>query len=96
MTSAWPIGPKGIPKPLGVYGSKGDNLKGMCKRTGKMQTGGWTAKDVPEAQKALGIDHIATWTNLCEALPPTYTQHVAKCFFEHMERKGPSGIAILH
>jgi DNA (cytosine-5)-methyltransferase 1 len=86
-TSAWPIGPKGRPKPIGVYGSKNDRLKGMCTRTGKMQTGGWTAKDVPEAQKALGIEHIATWRNLCEALPPKYTEHVAKCFFKHMEQK---------
>ena len=87
MTTAWPIGPKGKPKPIGVYGSKNDRIKGMCHKTGKMQTGGWTAKDVPEAQKAMGIEHISQWRNLCQALPPKYTEHVAKCFFKHMESK---------
>ena len=35
----------------------------------------------------MGIEHISAWRNLCQALPPKYTEHVAKCFFDHMERK---------
>ncbi len=83
----WPIGPKGKPKPIGVYGRKGDKIKGMCHKTGKMQTGGWTAKTVDEAQQAMGITHISSWRNLCQAIPPAYTEHISKCFFKHMEAK---------
>ncbi|MDA9991638.1 hypothetical protein N9E35_01385 [Candidatus Marinimicrobia bacterium] len=86
-TPAWPIGPKGKPKPIGVYGSKGDKIKGMCHKSGKMQEGGWTAKTVAEAQQAMGIQHISTWRNLCQAVPPAYTEHVSKYFFEYMRAK---------
>ena len=94
-TSAWPIGPKGKPKPLGIYGKLGDYV-GMIKwrrwnesgREGPEPVlGGWTAKTIEEAQEAMGITHITQWTNLREAIPPKYTEHVAKCFFEHMTRK---------
>ena len=83
----WPIGPKGKPKPIGVYGRKGDKIKGMCHKTGKMQMGGWTAKTVEEAQQAMGITHISSWRNLCQAVPPAYTEHISKCFFKHMNNK---------
>jgi len=84
-TKSWPMGPKGRRRPIGVYGSMGDQVKGFDKKNperGEIM-GGVTAKDAPEAMNAMGIDWCNQWNNLKEAVPPKYTEHIAQCFFEH-------------
>jgi DNA (cytosine-5)-methyltransferase 1 len=83
-TESWPMGPNGKRKPIGVYGSLGDQVKGVDTKNPKRGQffGGKVADTVEEAQKAMGITHITQWANLKEAIPPAYTEHIAKCFFE--------------
>ena len=94
-TDSWPIGPKGKPKPIGIYHSLNDYV-GMSKwkrwdeggRKGPEPTlGGWTAKTLEEAQQAMGISHISTWKRLKEAIPPAYTEHIAKCFIDWRDKQ---------
>jgi hypothetical protein len=88
-TESWPMGPNGRRKPIGVYGSLGDQLQGKDKKNldrGNI-IGGKVAATVEEAQKAMGIYHITEWTNLKEAIPPAYTEHVGKCFFKYMKQQ---------
>lgn len=55
-------------RPIGVYGRPGDEVP----------QGGRTAKDVPEAQRALGIDWMPRWEELKQAIPPAYTEHIGR------------------
>ena len=66
-------------KPVGVYGSMGDVVKGICSKTGKEVRGGTTAKNVEEARKAMGIDWL-NWGDLTQAIPPLYTTFIATNF----------------
>lgn len=85
-TDSWPIGPKGKPKPWGLYGSMNDQVQGRdLSRGGKWIYGGWTVPDIKTGQEAMGITHITQWSNLKEAIPPAYTKHIAKCFLAHLE-----------
>jgi|TARA_B100001540_G_scaffold317010_1_gene348601 DNA (cytosine-5)-methyltransferase 1 len=90
-TESWPIGPKGKPKPWGIYGSLGDHVKGTCSKTGRAVEGGWTPPNILVAKKAMGIKHITQWTNLKEAIPPAYTEHIGKCFLKHKEGRIKAG-----
>lgn len=66
-------------KPIGVYGSMNDTVKGVCSKTGKTVFGGSTAKSIEEAQMAMGIDWLG-WTSLKEAIPPQYTEFIGLQF----------------
>lgn len=55
-------------RPVGVYGKPGDEVP----------QGGRTARDVPEAQSALGIDWMPRWDELKLAIPPAYTEHIGR------------------
>ena len=63
-------------KPIGVYGSKGDHVKGMWK--GKMCYGGVTAKTDEEALNAMGFKRKVPWNKLKEAIPPVYSEFLGK------------------
>lgn len=54
-------------KPVGIYGSMRDEIPG----------GGHTAKTMPEAHNAMGIDWMI-WGELVEAIPPAYTHYIGK------------------
>ena len=66
-------------KPVGVYGSMGDTVKGTCKKTGKVVYGGSTAKTLEEAQEAMGIDWLQ-WRDLTQAVPPKYTEFLGNLY----------------
>ena len=68
-------------RPVGVYGSMGDQIQGWDNVRGTYRKGGKTAETIEEAREAMGIDWMG-WSNLKEAVPPLYTQHIAECFFE--------------
>jgi DNA (cytosine-5)-methyltransferase 1 len=50
-------------RPIGVYGSKNDNIP----------SGGQTAKTLEEGKRAMGIDWDCSWAGLVESIPPLYT-----------------------
>lgn len=52
-------------KPVGIYGSMRDEIPG----------GGHTAKTMPEAKRAMGIDWMI-WGELVESIPPAYTKFI--------------------
>jgi DNA (cytosine-5)-methyltransferase 1 len=52
-------------KPVGIYGSMRDQIPG----------GGHTAKTMPEAYEAMGIDWMI-WGELVESIPPAYTKFI--------------------
>lgn len=54
-------------RPVGVYHVMGD----------KIPQGGRTAETLEEAQEAMGIDWMI-WDDLKEAIPPAYTEHIAR------------------
>ena len=54
-------------KPVGIYGSMRDEIPG----------GGHTAKTMPEAHAAMGINWMI-WGELVEAIPPAYTHYIGQ------------------
>lgn len=64
-------------KPVGVYGSMGDQPQGEDKATGKYVYGGTVAKTLAEAQAAMGI-HWLKWAQLKESIPPAYTNYIGR------------------
>jgi len=52
-------------RPVGVYGSKGDDIP----------SGGSTARTLEEGREAMGIPWMS-WSALVEAIPPAYTEHL--------------------
>ena len=65
-------------RPVGVYGSLNDNIP----------SGGKTAETIQEAQEAMGIDWLG-WSNLKEAIPPAYSQHIGEAYFRWRYGKNP-------
>lgn len=56
-------------RPLGVYGSKGDNIP----------KGGQTARTLEEGRALMGIDWMS-WAALVESIPPAYTRWIGLSF----------------
>jgi DNA (cytosine-5)-methyltransferase 1 len=54
-------------KPVGIYGSMRDEIP----------RGGHTAKTMPEAERAMGIDWMI-WGELVESIPPAYTKFIGE------------------
>lgn len=54
-------------RPIGIYGSMKDEIPG----------GGHTAKTMPEAEQAMGIDWMI-WGELVESIPPAYTKFIGE------------------
>jgi DNA (cytosine-5)-methyltransferase 1 len=55
-------------RPVGVYGSPNDDIP----------HGGRTARNVAEAQIAMGIDWMPRWSELKESVPPAYTEWIGR------------------
>jgi DNA (cytosine-5)-methyltransferase 1 len=68
-------------KPIGVYGSMGDTVRGVCSITGKTVIGGSTAENIEEARNAMGISWL-NWGDLKESIPPAYTEAIARDFLQ--------------
>lgn len=78
VPSAGPCRHKEQGRPVGVYGSLGDQVKGIDRATGRQVNGGRTAATVTEAQEALGIDWMPRWSELKLAIPPAYTEWIGR------------------
>lgn len=60
-------------RPVGVYGSKGDDIP----------SGGSTARTLEEGREAMGIPWMS-WSALVEAIPPAYTEHLGLQLIDHV------------
>ena len=60
-------------RPVGVYHRMADNIP----------HGGRTARTLTEARQVMGIDHM-TWTELTQAIPPAYTEHIGAQLMDHL------------
>jgi hypothetical protein len=77
---------------VGVYHRMGDEVKGVDRtRPGRIAPGGHTAKDIPEAQEAMGIDWMPLWPELKEAIPPAYTEHLGRQMLAYLDRRPRRG-----
>jgi DNA (cytosine-5)-methyltransferase 1 len=62
-------------KPIGVYGSMGDQPQGLNKANGKYVYGGQVARTIQEAQNAMGMNW-GIWSEIKEAIPPAFTKYL--------------------
>lgn len=71
-------------QPFGVYGNHG----GASGRDGDKRPDGTSrgrkADDVAHAQRLLGIDWMTLWDDLCDAIPPAYTEHVGSLVLDQL------------
>lgn len=67
-------------QPVGVYGAHGDLNGAVPRPNGKSR--GLKARDVADAQDAMGIDWMTEWADLADAIPPAYTEHVGRQLLE--------------
>lgn len=72
--ASWPIGPKGRPKPIGIYHVLGDRIP----------SGGHTARTLDEGLSAMGVDRALPWDRLKEGIPPAYAKHVGQAMLAHL------------
>jgi DNA (cytosine-5)-methyltransferase 1 len=72
----FPTGPKGRPKPIGVYHVPGD----------KVPEGGHTARDAEHGRQVMGSHRLLPWDKLKEGFPPAYTSWVGADLLRHLER----------
>lgn len=75
--SLFPIGPKGKPKPVGVYHVKGDNIP----------EGGSTARDEEHGRQVMGAHRTLPWDKLKEGFPPAYTAWVGADLLVELRRR---------
>jgi DNA (cytosine-5)-methyltransferase 1 len=56
----------------------GDTAQGRDNASGRWVVGGSTARNVAEAQEAMGIDWMPRWSEIKESIPPAYTEHIGQ------------------
>jgi len=73
----FPTGPKGKPKPVGVYHVAGD----------KVPEGGHTARDAEHGRQVMGSHRTLPWDKLKEGFPPAYTSWVGADLLRHLSER---------
>jgi len=83
--------------PIGVYGAKPDGRTTYRYRNAGNYVAGQpgsakkslirAAKSVAEARACMGIDWMTDWRELCEAIPPAYTEHIGKQVLEYLAQR---------
>jgi DNA (cytosine-5)-methyltransferase 1 len=69
--------------PIGVYGKAPDGRRLFDRADGTTQ---YAAKDLAQAQKAMGMDW-ADWHGTKEAIPPAYTEYIGAQLVRHVRLK---------
>lgn len=69
-----------VADPVGVYGKTHDGRRLFDRGDGSIQ---FAASSVAQAGAAMGIDWM-DWRELCEAIPPSYTEFVGAQLLEHL------------
>jgi DNA (cytosine-5)-methyltransferase 1 len=72
-----------VSNPIGVYGKHHDGRRLFTRQDGTIQR---AAKSLDEARVAMGIDWME-WRELCEAIPPAYTEYLGKQLLAHLEQR---------
>lgn len=67
----------------GVYGAHGDLRGAVPRPDGKSR--GVKARDVAHAQEVMGIDWMSKWSDLADAIPPAYTEHIGLQLRTHLD-----------
>ena len=66
--------------PVGVYGREPDGRRLWTRRDGSVLR---AARGLEEGQAAMGIDWMS-WSDLTEAIPPAYTEHIGRQLLAHV------------
>ena len=66
--------------PVGVYGQHADKKQHF--RPGTTLSRAVKATSVADAQDAMGIDWMNDWSDLADAIPPAYTEHIGAQLIE--------------
>ena len=69
-------------QPVGVYGQHADRPGGWKRPNGKSR--GVKATSVADAQDAMGIDWMNEWSDLADAIPPAYTEHLGRQLMQYV------------
>lgn len=65
--------------PLGIYGRRPDGRRLFTRKSMNGTSSSLrAARSVSEACGAMGIDHMAEWREVCEAIPPAYSEHLGR------------------
>jgi DNA (cytosine-5)-methyltransferase 1 len=70
----------GQPVPIGVYGDHPEDAPVRSKRGNEL----WRARTLEDGRNAMGIDWM-TWDELCEAIPPAYTELIGHQLLAHLK-----------
>lgn len=79
-----PLPSKPVLNPLGVYGKSPDGRRLFTRKDGSIQR---AANSVKEAGAAMGIDWMGDWRDICEAIPPAYTEHIGHQLLAEVTRR---------
>lgn len=71
-------------QPVGIYGQHPDRPGGFKRPSGTSR--GIKAASIAEAQEALGIDWMTTWSDLADSVPPAYTEYVGRQIAHQMRK----------
>lgn len=71
------------PNPLGVYGKHHDGRRLFTRKDGSIQR---AARTLEEARAAMGIDWMG-WRDLCESIPPAYSEWVGARLLAALEER---------
>ncbi len=72
------------PQVWGVYGDHGDGGKQYF-RPGSGTSRAVKAADATHAGEVMGIDWMARWDDLADAIPPAYTEHIGRQLIAHLD-----------
>lgn len=70
-----------VKNPMGVYGKHHDGRRLFTRKDGTNQ---YAARTLAEGQAAMGVDWM-NWRDLCESVPPAYTEFIGRQLLAHLE-----------
>lgn len=69
----------------GVYGQHGDKQGAVARPNGTSR--GTKARDAEHAREVMGIDWMSEWSDLADAIPPAYTEHIGRELITSIEAR---------
>lgn len=73
-----------VTEPVGVYGKSPDGRRLFTRKNGSIQR---AASSVEQAREVMGIDWMTDWRDICEAVPPAYTEWIGAQLRHHLGRE---------
>lgn len=81
----WPLTPPPYRKvldPVGVYGKSPDGRRLFDRKDGTTQ---YAAHSLEHGSDAMGIDWMSQWSDVKDAIPPAYTEHIGRQLIDYLE-----------